>query len=109
MSVFGQAVFITLIKVEIEIQTHSYIFIFVVAVVQEQKSDAVSLSGSPNLLLQNSCSTLSSLLLNLFSCTVRRVKKNPHLSLWTIYTVLLLKVKQPLFRRYNIPAVQSAE
>lgn len=75
MSVFGQAVFITLIKVKIQVQTYSYIFIFIVAVVQEQKSDAVSLSRSPNLLLQNSCSTLSSVLLNLFSCAVRRVKK----------------------------------
>lgn len=50
MSVIGQAVFITLVKAEIQIQTHSYILIFIVAVVQEQKSDAVPLSRSPNLL-----------------------------------------------------------
>lgn len=50
MSVFGQAIFVTLIKVEIQIQTHSYVLIFIVAVVQEQKSDAVPLSRSPNLL-----------------------------------------------------------
>lgn len=50
MSVFGQAVLVTLIKAEIQIQTRSYVLIFIVAVVQEQKSDAVPLSRSPNLL-----------------------------------------------------------
>lgn len=50
MSVFGQAVFVTFIKVEIQMQTHSYILIFIVAVVQGQKSDPVPLSRSPNLL-----------------------------------------------------------
>lgn len=48
MSVFSQAIFVTLIKVEI--QTHSYVLICIVAVVQEQKSDAVPLSRSPNLI-----------------------------------------------------------
>lgn len=50
MSVFGHAIFVILIKAEIQIQTYSYALLIIVAVVQEQKSGAVPLSRSPNLL-----------------------------------------------------------